>query len=116
MPSAETDVVIVLTTMPAGLGEAAAGDTLARTLVDERLAACVSLLAPMTSVYRWQGEVETAVEQQLVIKTARARVPALETRLRQLHPYDLPELLVLEAGGASAYLAWVAAETGATSS
>jgi periplasmic divalent cation tolerance protein len=82
---------------------------LARTLVEERLAACVNVLSPMTSVYRWQGKVEQEREQQLVIKTASARVSALEARVRQLHPYDLPEFLVLDvSGGSQAYLAWVA--------
>ena len=97
-------VSIVLTTLGADADAAA----LARTLVEERLAACVNILPAMRSVYRWQGKVEQEREQQLVIKTASDRVPALEARLRQLHPYELPEFLVLEvAGGSEAYLAWV---------
>lgn len=96
---------IVLTTLSAD----ADAVLLARTLVEERLAACVNVLSPMTSVYRWQGKVEQEREQQLVIKTASARVSALEARVRQLHPYDLPEFLVLDvSGGSQAYLAWVA--------
>ena len=96
--------MIVLTTLGADADAAA----LAQTLVGERLAACVNVLPVMTSVYRWQGRVEQDREQQLIIKTARTQVPALEQRLRQLHPYELPEFLVLPAsGGSEAYLRWV---------
>jgi periplasmic divalent cation tolerance protein len=98
---------LVLTTLGADADAAA----LARTLVDERLAACVNVLAPMTSVYRWKGAVEHDREQQLVIKTSRARVEALQARLRQLHPYELPEFLVLQAGGSEAYLSWIQGST-----
>ena len=66
----------------------------ATTLVDERLAACVNVHGPMTSIYRWKGAVEHEAERQLVIKTTRARLPALEARLRELHPYELPEFVV----------------------
>ncbi len=105
MTSAATaGVVIVLTT----IGADADAAVLARTLVDERLAACVNVLPVMTSIYRWHGSVEQDREQQLVIKTAADRLPALEARLRQLHPYELPEFVILSAaGGSDAYLAWV---------
>jgi periplasmic divalent cation tolerance protein len=94
----------VLTTVAAEADAAA----LARTLVDERLAACVNILASMTSVYRWKGQVEQDREQQSVIKTTSERLAALEARVRQLHSYELPEFLVLSAeGGSAAYLAWV---------
>lgn len=96
-------VAIVLTTLGADTDAA----TLARTLVEERLAACVNVLPPMTSVYRWQGTVEQDREQQMVIKTTTDRVPALQARLRQLHPYELPEFLVIDATGSEAYLSWV---------
>ena len=96
-------ISIVLTT----LGADADAATIARTLIDERLAACVNILPPMTSVYRWQGKVEQDREQQIVIKTAQDRVRALQTRLRQLHPYELPEFLVLDATASDAYFAWV---------
>jgi periplasmic divalent cation tolerance protein len=102
--AAETGAVIVLTTLGADADAAA----LARTLVDEHLAACVNVLPPMTSVYRWKGAVEQDREQQLVIKTAPARLAALEARLRELHPYELPEFLVLPASGSRAYLDWIA--------
>ena len=94
----------MLTTVAAEADAAA----LARTLVDERLAACVNILASMTSVYRWKGQVEQDREQQIVIKTTSERLAALEARVRQLHSYELPEFLVLSAeGGSAAYLAWV---------
>ena len=100
----EFPAVVVLTTLGADADAAA----LARTLVEERLAACVNVLPPMTSLYRWQGTVEQEREQQLVIKTTPERVPALEARLQALHPYEVPELLVLPAaGGSAAYLEWV---------
>lgn len=103
-----TDVVIVLTTIPVGAG----ADELATALVAEHLAACVNVCSPMTSVYRWKGELERAGECQLVIKTTRDRVAALEARLKALHPYELPELLVLSVEeGSAAYLEWVRAET-----
>lgn len=98
-----SSVSIVLTTLSADADAA----TIARTLIDERLAACVNILPPMTSVYRWQGKVEQEREQQIVIKTAQDRVWALQARLRQLHPYELPEFLVLDATASDAYFAWV---------
>jgi periplasmic divalent cation tolerance protein len=102
--AAASRVAIVLTTLGADADAAA----LARTLVDERLAACVNVLPAMTSIYRWHGRVEQDREQQVVIKTAADRLPALEARLRELHPYELPEFMVLTpAGGSAAYLAWV---------
>ena len=100
----DVDVVVVLTT----IGADADAVALARTLVDERLAACVNVLPPMTSVYRWQGRIDEDQERQIVIKTARKRVAALEQRLKQLHPYELPEFLVFSAaGGSEGYLRWV---------
>lgn len=98
-------VVIALTTLAADADAAA----FARTLVDERLAACVNVLPVMTSIYRWKGAVEQDREQQILMKTTADRLPALAARLRQLHPYELPELLVLTAadGSAAAYLEWV---------
>ena len=98
-----SSVSIVLTTLGADADAAA----IAHTLIEERLAACVNILPPMTSIYRWQGKVEQDREQQMVIKTASARVAALQARLRQLHPYELPEFLVLDATGSEAYVAWV---------
>ena len=101
------DVVLVLTTV----ADPAHAETIARTLVDERLAACVHVSAPMVSIYRWKGAVERDTEQQIVVKTTRDRVDAVTQRLQALHPYELPECLVVEAaGGSDAYLAWVKAQ------
>ncbi|HZP49081.1 MAG TPA: divalent-cation tolerance protein CutA [Vicinamibacterales bacterium] len=99
-----TNVVVILTTM----SDAAQTDELARALVDERLAACVNVGAPITSIYRWQNAVEREGERQLLIKTTRDRVRDVERRLRELHPYELPEFLVLPVeSGSEAYLRWV---------
>ena len=96
--------VIVLSTFPAD-GDA---DALARTLVDERLAACVNLLPPMTSMYRWEGKIERSLERQLIIKTTAAGVDQLKARLTELHPYDVPEILVIPiADGSAKYLEWL---------
>jgi periplasmic divalent cation tolerance protein len=104
-----TDIVIVLTTIGAG----ADAEALAAALVNERLAACVNVLPEMVSIYRWRGSIERERERQLVIKTAAARLDALRARLAELHPYDVPELLVLPvADGGQAYLDWVRTETG----
>jgi periplasmic divalent cation tolerance protein len=102
------DYVIVLTTLP--------GDfeirTFAKTLVEERLAACVNLLPPMESVYRWEGQVEQETERQVIIKTSRDRIVALWDRVRELHPYEVPEFLVLSIiDGNEAYLRWVGEST-----
>jgi periplasmic divalent cation tolerance protein len=103
-----TDVVLGLTTVPIG----DRGDAIARALVDERLAACVNLLGPMTSFYRWHGTVEREVERQLIIKTTRGRVAAIQARLIALHSYELPEFVVLPVSdGGPAYLEWVRNET-----
>ena len=103
-----TDIVIVLTTVADNEG----AESLARQMVEERLAACVNLHPVMLSFYRWKGSVERDAERQLVMKTTRDRLPALEARLRELHSYDLPEFLVLpiEQGG-QAYLNWVVDQT-----
>ena len=96
--------MIVLTTLGAQTDAAA----FARVLVDERLAACVNILPAMTSIYRWKGAIEEDREQQLVIKTTSDRVEALEARLHEVHPYELPEFLVVAATQASAgYLQWL---------
>jgi periplasmic divalent cation tolerance protein len=89
-------------------------ERIATALVDERLAACVNLVAPLTSIYRWKGAVEHAEEVLLVIKTRRAVVSRLTARLAALHSYDVPELIVLPiVAGATPYLDWLRAETDA---
>lgn len=102
--TANLDVRIVLTT----IGSESDAIAIAKTLVDERLAACVNVLPAMISIYRWKGSIDQDKEHHVVIKTTAERLAALETRLRQLHPYELPEFLVIDpAVGGSAYLAWV---------
>ena len=97
-------VVIVLTTLPADLDPA----VVARQLVGERLAACVSAYAPMTSFYRWEGAVQEGSERQLVIKTNFERLPALAKRLEELHPYKVPEFMVVfSSATTSEYQGWV---------
>lgn len=99
-----SDIVLVLTTVPEDFD----ADQFARTLVEGRHAACVSVLPPMTSTYRWRGVVDAARERQVLIKTAAPQVAALEAAVRSVHPYDVPEFLVLPVtGGAEGYLAWV---------
>jgi periplasmic divalent cation tolerance protein len=94
--------------------DGAAAARIARALVGERLAACASVLPGMWSIYRWRGEVEDAEEVLLLAKTTRAMLPALQARLVALHPYELPELVAVEAaGGLPAYLGWIADNVGA---
>ncbi|WP_374012350.1 divalent-cation tolerance protein CutA [Pseudoxanthomonas koreensis] len=84
---------------------------MAQSLVQEQLAACVSVLPGVRSIYRWEGRIEQADEVLLLAKTTAGGVPALVERLQALHPYELPEILAVEtAGGLPAYLAWVAAQ------
>jgi periplasmic divalent cation tolerance protein len=100
--------VLVLTTLPADAD--AAG--FARALVEERLAACVNLLAQTESVYRWEGRVEQEPERQLIIKTTKDRTVALWERVRELHPYEVPEFIVLPiVDGNDAYLRWIGEST-----
>jgi periplasmic divalent cation tolerance protein len=103
-----TACVLVLTTLPAD----ADVEDFAAQLVDERLAACVTVHGEVRSIYRWQGEIERAHEHQLVIKTTAACVDRLMARIQELHPYEVPELLVLPiGGGGDAYLRWIGEET-----
>lgn len=102
--TANLDVRIALTT----IGSEADAIAIAKTLVGEQLAACVNVLPAMISIYRWKGAVEHDTEHQILIKTTADRLAALEDRLRQLHPYELPEFLVMDpAAGSAPYLAWV---------
>src|SRR5690606_35816808 len=103
-----SELLVVITSFPAG-DEA---NRIADALVADRLAACVSLLPGATSTYRWKGAVTREGEVLAIIKTTRARFDDLRTRLEALHPYDVPEVVALAATDvASAYLAWVVAET-----
>ena len=88
-------------------GRSRPGDARA-PLVEEGLAACVNALPPMQSTYRWQGAVQVEMERQLIIKARRDRLEALHARLVSLHPYDVPEFLILDvAGGATSYVTWL---------
>jgi len=97
------ELILILTTMP----DDSRADELAEALVGEKLAACVNVHGPMVSTYRWKGAVERETERQIVIKTTRTRLPALEARLKTLHPYELPEWIVLGAEASAAYGQWV---------
>ena len=102
------EFVLVLTTLPAD----ADGGAFAQALVEDHLAACVNLLPPMESVFRWEGRIDRDTERQMLIKTSRERVAALWERVRALHPYDVPEFIVLPiVDGNAAYLKWLAEST-----
>ena len=103
-----TDVRVVLVTAP----DSACAESLARALVEERLAACVNVVPGVRSFYRWEGSVQDDAEFLLVAKTRAAHLDALAARVEALHPYDLPEVVALVAtGGSNAYLDWVLRET-----
>jgi periplasmic divalent cation tolerance protein len=85
------EAVVVLTTVGAGFDAV----RLARALVERGLASCVNVLPGVTSVYRWEGQIKSDAEQQLIIKTTSERVETLQSALAELHPYDVPEFLVL---------------------
>jgi periplasmic divalent cation tolerance protein len=98
------DVRLVLSTLP----NAEVAASIARTLFEERLCACVNILPAIRSIYRWQGTVHDEPEVLALIKTTAERYDALAARLRALHPYEVPEILALDvAAGAASYLAWV---------
>jgi periplasmic divalent cation tolerance protein len=103
-------VLLVLCTHP----DPAAAETLAATLVERRLAACVNVLPGLRSVYRWQGRVERATEVLLLIKTSADRFETLKETIVSLHPYSLPEVIAFESkDGLDRYLDWVRTETAA---
>ncbi len=103
-----SDVIVVLTN---ALDEALA-HKMGAALVEQKLAACVNILGACTSVYRWQGKVETAREVPLLIKTTRARYAEVEAAIRAMHVYEVPEIIVLPVeSGLPAYLDWVRTET-----
>lgn len=92
--------------------DAPTADAIAAALVEARLAACATALPGARSTYRWQGRVEQAQEVLLMIKTTRERLDALTARIRALHPYELPEVIAVEAaGGLAPYLQWVAEQS-----
>jgi periplasmic divalent cation tolerance protein len=102
-----TAVVVLVT---AGSREEA--EALGRTLVEDRLAACVNVVGPIRSIYRWEEAVEEADEHLLIIKARAADVAALEARVRAVHSYDVPEVVALSVtGGSEAYLRWLEGAT-----
>jgi periplasmic divalent cation tolerance protein len=103
-----SDALIVLVNCP----DDEVAERIARTLVESGLAACVNRLAPVQSIYRWQGAIERATETPLLVKTTRERYPEAEQAIRALHPHEVPEIIALtvEAGFAP-YLRWIAGET-----
>ncbi|MCU0570178.1 MAG: divalent-cation tolerance protein CutA [Oculatellaceae cyanobacterium Prado106] len=112
MESASAQFGIVLVTA----ASAAEAEAIARTLVQEKLAACVNLM-PIRSIYTWQNEVHHEEEWQLVIKTDLSQFSRLEERVRSLHSYEVPEIIALPIlAGSPAYLAWMAEQTGGVGS
>jgi len=107
------EALLIVTNLP----DRESAECLAGHLVAQRLAACVNILAPCSSLYRWQGEVETANEVPLLIKTTAARYRDVEAAIKKLHPYELPEIIAVPiASGLPAYLNWLATETEPTES
>ena len=102
--------ILVLTQMP----DRASALTLARSLLDSRLAACVSVGAPVESLYHWRGKIETAQEIPVVVKTRSERYAEVEAAIRAGHPYELPEIVAVPVtDGLAPYLQWIADETAA---
>lgn len=103
-----TDCIVVFVTA----GSESEAETLARVLVEERLAACVNIVGPMRSIYRWEGKLIDDQEWLLVIKTQAERFSAVETRVKALHSYQVPEVIALPIlAGAEDYLRWLRSET-----
>ncbi len=102
-----SDAVLILCTA----GTAPEAETIARTLVEERLAACVQI-SGIERWYRWQGAIEHAPEHRLHIKTTAAHSSQAEARIKALHSYDLPEIVTLPIGGSAEYLGWIAESVG----
>lgn len=101
-------MILILCNAP----DATCAERIARALVERRLAACVNILSACQSIYRWQGKIETACEVPLLIKTRTERYAAVEAAIRELHPYEVPEIIALPvSAGLPAYLDWVRQET-----
>ncbi len=104
----DNQALVVCCTCP----DSATAERIAETVVGEQLAACVNIAPGLTSIYRWQGQVQRDAELLLIIKTRSARYPALEARIRELHPYEIPEIIALPVqAGLAAYLNWIIAST-----
>ncbi len=108
MPPLAEELMVVLVTVP----DEATGLSIAKDLLERRLAACVNRIAGVDSWYRWQGKIERAGEELLIIKAPRAQLDAVVARVRALHSYQVPEVLCLPViGGNPGYLHWLAEET-----
>src|SRR5689334_20526867 len=106
-----TDAILVLTQMP----DQATARSLAKSLVEARLAACVNVGAAVDSLYHWRGQIETAAEVPVMIKTRRERYAAVESAIRERHPYELPEIIAVPiTAGLDPYLQWITTETAGT--
>lgn len=101
--------LIVLSTYP----DAETARTIARTVVEEKLAACANIIPGVESIYRWKGAVETSGEVLAIFKTTEERYPQLEARIKELHPYEVPEVVAVKlAAGLPAYVRWVEENVG----
>jgi periplasmic divalent cation tolerance protein len=107
----QDEIILVFINLP----DHDSAQRVARVLIENRTAACVNILAECSSIYRWQGKIETASEVPLLIKTTRSAYPRLETAIRAHHPYELPEIIAVSlSAGFPGYLQWVTQETQAT--
>lgn len=105
------EIIVVITNLP----DSDSAQNLANHLIATKIAACVNIMAPCVSTYRWQGVVESASEIPVLIKTQRCHYPAVEQAIRACHPYTLPEIIALPVViGLADYLGWIAAETSIT--
>ncbi len=108
IPNPHSAIVVLTTTETPQQAE-----RIAQLLVEAELAACVQILPPMISIYRWQGKIEQATETLLLIKTLREKYPALEAAIKSHHPYQTPEIIALPVDAGSAeYLNWLALSVG----
>ncbi len=107
----DSQPLVVYCTCP----DQATAERIAETMVNERLAACVTITPGLISIYRWQGQIQRDAEVLLIIKTRSAVYPLLEARIHDLHPYQVPEIIALPVQmGAATYLDWIADNTGAS--
>ena len=107
----QDEVLLVLTNLP----DHDSAQRIANSLIEHHAAACVNILSACSSVYRWQGKVETSTEVPLMIKTTRAAYPQVEKLILSQHPYELPEIIAVSAAaGLPAYLRWVSHEVSPT--
>ncbi|HSG81156.1 MAG TPA: divalent-cation tolerance protein CutA [Gemmatimonadota bacterium] len=108
MPEKKNSAVVILMTAPDG----AVAESIGRTLVEERLVACVNIVPGLRSIYRWEGELQVDAEALMLAKARLADVDLIVTRVAELHPYDVPEVLATEVvAGLGDYLDWVKDET-----